>query len=831
MIITCKECNTSFNLDANLIREGGSKVKCSICKGIFLAYPTASAKMPDTDENYSSDAETFNKHSADDESDEDLQSSYHEERFNATDAATAVSDTDIEPDLQHEDFPMTIESSTADVAADSEMFEEGETGIATKSEEKAEELSNDFSFNMEEPDEISGDIELDLDRDIEDTLPDETDMADVFAEDAKEEAEIESSLALESEEMPKDMPKEMPKDMKEPDEPVLNLELESGETAPGKTAEEQDKPSLDLSLDMDFGLDEENREESDEIPGDIELDLDRDIEDTLPDETDMADVFAEDAKEEAEIELSLALESEEMPEEMPKDMPKEMPKDMKEPDEPVLNLELESGKTASGKTEEVSDNIELELEFDEEQDGEDSIKEEIADHDEIDLSDIENMLDLENGMDLDEGDDEDIEDIDLKLDMDVEEENSPETCTDADEVDSLDLEDLEQMLGGAEESDAEDEGEEVEIDLGMDSDVDDITENEEAIDATLSLNLEEIENMLDMDDTSNQDMESEEATGEIDLELYEDTNEKQNVEDRKSEEKFDVTMEVDEPDAETALDETALDEIPSDGGDKMSETIKLEFDLDESDKADLYKKHVPDEEDSSEHDKAEAVAADTKSMSDQAIEAEAAAGTDAARKKRVNKPALVLLILVLFTGGTYGAYTLMESRGIKIPYVSDFFKSGINSTVKKVADLPYIRDMFKAEKEDTTGTLKITPIENTITGKYFSNTKAGEIFVIQGKVKNNYDHPRSFIRVKANLFSTGGVLAKTGIAYSGNMLSDIDIENLDLNIIRKRLMNRNGDRKSNVNLKQGATIPFMVVFSDLPENMNMFNVEAEGSAP
>lgn len=708
MIITCKECNTSFNLDANLIKEGGSKVKCSICKDIFLVYPTASAKMPDTDENYSSEAEIYNKHSADDESYEDLQSSCHEERLNETDADTAVFDTDIESDLQNEDFPMTIESSTADVAADSEIFGEGETGIATEPEEKAEELSLDLDFNMEEPDEISEDIELELDLDIEDTLTDEPDK----------------------------------------------------------------------------------------------------------DEIDMPDAFAEDAKEEAEIESNLALESEEMPEEM------------KESDEPVLNLELESGETAPGKTEEVSDNIVLDLEFHEEQDGYDSSKEEIADHDEIDLSDIENMLDLESGMDLDEGDDEEIEDIDLKLDMNVEEENFSETCTDAYEVDSLDLEDLEQMLVGAEKSDAADEGEEVEIDLGMDSDVEDIAENGEPIDATLSLNLEEIENMLDMDDTPNQGMESEEATGEIDLELYEYADEKQNVEDQKFEEKFDVTMEVDEPDAGTALDET-----PSGGGDKMSETIKLEFDLDESDKADLYKKYAPGEEDSAEHDKAEAVTADTKSTLDQAVEAEAAAGTDAARKKRVNKPAFVLLILVLFSGGTYGAYTLMESRGIKIPYVSDFFKSGITSTVKKVADLPYIRDMFKAEKKDTTGTLKITPIENTITGKYFSNTKAGEIFVIKGKVRNDYDHPRSFIRVKANLFSKGGVLSKTGIVYCGNMLSDIDIENLDLNTIGKRLMNRNGDRKSNVNLKQGATIPFMVVFSDLPENMNMFNVEAEGSAP
>ncbi|MBL0731508.1 MAG: DUF3426 domain-containing protein, partial [Desulfosarcina sp.] len=615
-------------------------------------------------------------------------------------------------------------------------------------------------------------------------------------EDAPTEAEIEASLALDSEEM------------KEPDEPALNIELASDETTPDETVAEKDELSLALHL----ALDEENREEPDESPEDIELTLDSDIEDTLPgepdkDETDVSEVFEEDAPTEAEIEASLALDSE----------------DMEEPDESALNIELDSD-----ETEEVSGNIEFEFEIepDEEQAGGDSIKEDIADHDEIDLSDIENILDLESGMELDEGDDDDIEDIDLELDMDLEEETSLAADTDEEKVDALDLEELEQMLGGAEESDATDGDEGVEIDLGMDSDVEDIGENEQVIDATLSLDLEEIENMLELDDSLNQDVDAEEATEEIELKLDNDADEQQNVKDQKSEEQFEKTIEVDVPDVDAAPDETQ-----SGGSDNISDTINLEFDLDESDKADLYKQHDPDEEAFTEHDEDEAVTADTKSTSDQHVEAAAVAGTDVARKKRVNKPVLVLLFLALLAGATYGAYTLMESRGIKVPYVNDFFKSGINTTVKKVADLPYIRDMFKAEKKDTTGTLKITPIENTITGKYFSNTKAGEIFVIKGKVKNDYDHPRSFIRVKANLFSKGGVLSKTGIVYCGNMLSDMDIENLDLNTIRKRLMNRNGDRKSNVNLKQGATIPFMAVFSDLPDKMNMFNVEVEGSAP
>ena len=40
MIIECERCHTKFYLDKNLLKENGSRVKCSICKYIFTAYPS-----------------------------------------------------------------------------------------------------------------------------------------------------------------------------------------------------------------------------------------------------------------------------------------------------------------------------------------------------------------------------------------------------------------------------------------------------------------------------------------------------------------------------------------------------------------------------------------------------------------------------------------------------------------------------------------------------------------------------------------------------------------------------------------------------------------------
>jgi predicted Zn finger-like uncharacterized protein len=41
MVIECKNCSRKFNLDANLLKPKGSKVRCTKCGDIFLAFPPA----------------------------------------------------------------------------------------------------------------------------------------------------------------------------------------------------------------------------------------------------------------------------------------------------------------------------------------------------------------------------------------------------------------------------------------------------------------------------------------------------------------------------------------------------------------------------------------------------------------------------------------------------------------------------------------------------------------------------------------------------------------------------------------------------------------------
>ncbi len=45
MIVQCEECHSRFKLDESLLKEEGSKVRCSLCRNVFLAYPPKEASL------------------------------------------------------------------------------------------------------------------------------------------------------------------------------------------------------------------------------------------------------------------------------------------------------------------------------------------------------------------------------------------------------------------------------------------------------------------------------------------------------------------------------------------------------------------------------------------------------------------------------------------------------------------------------------------------------------------------------------------------------------------------------------------------------------------
>ena len=174
-----------------------------------------------------------------------------------------------------------------------------------------------------------------------------------------------------------------------------------------------------------------------------------------------------------------------------------------------------------------------------------------------------------------------------------------------------------------------------------------------------------------------------------------------------------------------------------------------------------------------------------------------------AANKRISMPVLLLLLATLLISGVY----VLDRVGINIPFVSDLLK-------------PEVHDA---------GNLKIHTSD--INNKFVENSKIGKLLVITGKAKNGYSDARSYISITGILYTKGKILSKTKTVYCGTILSELELQNMDLDAINNRLSNRFGDNKSNIKVKAEAIISFMVVFADLPENLDEFTIEVAGSFP
>lgn len=161
-------------------------------------------------------------------------------------------------------------------------------------------------------------------------------------------------------------------------------------------------------------------------------------------------------------------------------------------------------------------------------------------------------------------------------------------------------------------------------------------------------------------------------------------------------------------------------------------------------------------------------------------------------------------IAVLLLGA--GAFIYYNPFGLEIPFVSEYTES----------------------KADKSGNLKITPILYSLKGD-FVDTTSGALFIITGMVRNDYKHPRTNVKVTGKLFAKGKALSKAESVFCGNVISEQDLLELEPAVMKKRLQNRLGDKNSNMSVKPGSAIPFMVIFENPSPDLDEFIIEADSS--
>ena len=180
----------------------------------------------------------------------------------------------------------------------------------------------------------------------------------------------------------------------------------------------------------------------------------------------------------------------------------------------------------------------------------------------------------------------------------------------------------------------------------------------------------------------------------------------------------------------------------------------------------------------------------------------------AKRGGRSKAPLLIVVILLLLGGGA-GAIVYFAPE--LVPEKLAFLKV---APKREPADPGVVRLRF-----------------TSVSGSFVQNTEAGQLFVIRGAISNNYATTRSYVLVKGSILDDKGKVVKTKVAYAGNVFTENELQNLTKEQIDQGLRNRAGRGNANVNIQPQSSVPFMIVFEELPDNLSEFTVEPVSSSP
>lgn len=151
-----------------------------------------------------------------------------------------------------------------------------------------------------------------------------------------------------------------------------------------------------------------------------------------------------------------------------------------------------------------------------------------------------------------------------------------------------------------------------------------------------------------------------------------------------------------------------------------------------------------------------------------------------------------------------------------------FFWQGGNLDIVKIVE----QLTGQGKPASATGQIRLSELSSS----FATNREAGQLFVIRGKATNEYSETRSAIAVKGILYNDGQPLLQQTV-FCGNSLSAEDLRTMPFAKIEESMNNQFGDSLSNLNVAPGKSIPFTIVFKNLPPQLAEYTVEAVDSKP
>jgi predicted Zn finger-like uncharacterized protein len=155
-------------------------------------------------------------------------------------------------------------------------------------------------------------------------------------------------------------------------------------------------------------------------------------------------------------------------------------------------------------------------------------------------------------------------------------------------------------------------------------------------------------------------------------------------------------------------------------------------------------------------------------------------------------------------------------------------------TVDKFRSLPLLQRLLRPTAPDGRQVGETTDIMMALAevrGYFRANQKVGRIFVIHGVVKNSHPEVRTEVLVRGRLHGSKGKIVRQAVVYAGPMFAAEELTQFSLEEIQARLGRPVGPDGSKYVVTSQGTIPFMIVFANLPTNLREFTAEVVISKP
>lgn len=139
--------------------------------------------------------------------------------------------------------------------------------------------------------------------------------------------------------------------------------------------------------------------------------------------------------------------------------------------------------------------------------------------------------------------------------------------------------------------------------------------------------------------------------------------------------------------------------------------------------------------------------------------------------------------------------------------------------------------VFGERVKRTIGAGEKSPVATVrlLEGEFIGNRDAGELFVMRGEVVNTSGKPVTSLRVRGTVYGQDGKVLEQRTVFCGNTLSGEQLALQPYSSMEKLMGRQFGETLANLEVLPGKSVPFLIVFRNVPKGASDFGAAVFGS--